>query len=156
MQAPTNLSGATAVQAQPKRSKRMFTAEEDQKLRELVETHGDHSWKIVASKVPGRTSRQCRERWRNYLSPLVKPLEWTPDEDKKLEELTELYSRNWSRIAKMFPFRTNTSVKNRWVKLQRHKRLTKTCDVVVPDKDTSCPIEFWEDEPCGDLFGLNL
>ena len=136
----------------PKRSKHMFTAEQDVQLRQLVELHGDQSWKTVASFLPGRTSRQCRERWMNYLSPLVKTMVWTPDQDQRLEELAELYSRNWSVIAKMFPYQTNTNVKNRWVKLQRHK-LGKTNDVEVNANPAQpCLIDFWVEEPVADIF----
>lgn len=151
MQSTTVPNDPSAQPAKPKRSKRMFTPEEDMKLRHLVETHGDHNWKLVASNLPGRTTRQCRERWRNYLSPLVKSITWTPEQDQRLEQLTELYARHWSNIAKLFPFQTNTSVKNRWVKLQRQKRIRESCCVdVVPTANPPCLIDFWLEEPCAD------
>ena len=157
----TNMYASLEV-PQRKRSKHMFTPEEDAQLRQQVERHGDQSWKLVASTLPGRSSRQCRERWRNYLSPQVKSLEWTPEEDAKLEELAEKYGKHWSQIATMFPFRTNTNVKNRWVKLRRNKRHKErekikqqelvnvtpqdNGEIAVIEEQPKCLIDFWDNE----------
>lgn len=35
---------------------------EDSRLREYVACYGSHKWSIVASYMPGRTAKQCRER----------------------------------------------------------------------------------------------
>ena len=39
-----------------------FNEEEDARLRELVNEYGDSSWIQIAAPMPGRNSRQCRER----------------------------------------------------------------------------------------------
>jgi hypothetical protein len=36
--------------------------------------------------MPGRTLRQCRERWLNYLSPETTNALWTVQEEKILEQ----------------------------------------------------------------------
>lgn len=39
-----------------------FTPEEDQKLRELVDKHGNRSWNLVSKLMGTRNPRQCLER----------------------------------------------------------------------------------------------
>lgn len=41
-------------------------------------------WSSVASMLPGRLGKQCRERWFNHLDPSVKKSEWTSREDEVL------------------------------------------------------------------------
>jgi hypothetical protein len=50
--------------------------EEHRLLEQLVKQFGtDRKWSIIASKIPGRTGKQCRERWLNHLrcAASVKP-----------------------------------------------------------------------------------
>lgn len=37
--------------------------EEDKKVIELVEKHGPEKWSYIASFLPGRIGKQCRERY---------------------------------------------------------------------------------------------
>ena len=37
-------------------------AQEDDKVRELVTLHGPKKWSLIASNLPGRIGKQCRER----------------------------------------------------------------------------------------------
>jgi hypothetical protein len=46
---------------------------EDLALRELVLVHGLTAWPMIASRLPGRNARQCRDRWNHYLSRLPAP-----------------------------------------------------------------------------------
>lgn len=39
-------------------------------------------WSVVASRLPGRIGKQCRERWFNHLDPSIKKGEWSPEEDR--------------------------------------------------------------------------
>jgi S-ribosylhomocysteine lyase LuxS involved in autoinducer biosynthesis len=49
-------------------NKGKWSTEEDEKLAEAVNQHGK-KWVAVALMVPGRTNKQCRERWLNHLDP---------------------------------------------------------------------------------------
>jgi hypothetical protein len=40
-----------------------WTEEEDKKVIELVEKHGPEKWSNIASFLPGRIGKQCRERY---------------------------------------------------------------------------------------------
>ena len=47
---------------------------------ELIVDIGPRHWETVAASVPGRTGKQCRERWNNQLSPLLKKCDWSSEE----------------------------------------------------------------------------
>lgn len=101
--------------------KHKFSIEEDQIIIDLVARHGEKSWRLISTKMANRTPRQCRERWRNYLSPVVQNLPWTDEEDAQLLDLTDNLGKQWAKIAKHFEKRTDTNVKNRWSLLQRKR-----------------------------------
>jgi hypothetical protein len=42
-----------------------WAEDEDIKLKDAVQMHGDKDWKEVAALVRGRTSSQCCSRWRD-------------------------------------------------------------------------------------------
>lgn len=108
----------------PRHSKRMFTKEEDNKIISLVHKLGAKDWKSVSKHMRNRSPRQCRERWRYYLSPNVGNGPWTEDEDQLLLELIKTMEGKWSQIALYFTDRTCTNVKNRYKLLKRstHKK----------------------------------
>jgi hypothetical protein len=44
-------------------------------------------WAAIASNLPGRNGKQCRERWHNQLDPSIKRESWTDEEDRILMEV---------------------------------------------------------------------
>ena len=103
---------------QPKKTSRVkFTSEEDQKLKELVARYGESNWNEVSAKLGTRTARQCRERFKNYLSPSIKNDPWTEEDDKLLKEKYKEYGPKWSLIASFFPSRSDVNIKNHWTRL---------------------------------------
>jgi hypothetical protein len=101
------------------RTKQKFTADEDRVISLMVESHGPQKWRLVAEKLHGRTARQCRERWVNYLSPSVTTAPWTAAEDALLREQVSGIGPLWSRIARLFEGRTDVLLKHRYLKLMR-------------------------------------
>jgi hypothetical protein len=102
------------VKSKPRKK---FTSEEDDLIRALVGRCRDPRfapWSEIARQVPGRTSRQVRERFQHYLSPHVAGGPWSPDEDNRLRRLHAQLGSDWAAIAAMMPGRANTAVKNRW------------------------------------------
>ncbi|CAI5734036.1 unnamed protein product [Hyaloperonospora brassicae] len=98
-----------------------WTPEEDEKLRELV-AEGKKNWGQVASLIPGRTSKQCRERWCNHLDPNINKGSYTEDEDKIIVEMQAKLGNRWSIIAQQLKGRTEDAVKIRWKSLMRGRR----------------------------------
>lgn len=116
----------TASQQERKRVRNKFTPAEDETIIRIVNEFGPRSWRLIASNLPGRSARQIRERYVNYLSPKVCNDPWTYEEDQRLREKVAQHGRKWSKIAKFFKNRTDVTIKNRWSKLQRcDKRQTE-------------------------------
>lgn len=74
----------------------VWTPEEDELLRGLIEKNGTGNCKItpitciaclicmtvgsvIAKHLPHRKGKQCRERWFNHLDPNIKKGDWTPE-----------------------------------------------------------------------------
>ncbi|OHS95821.1 hypothetical protein TRFO_38024 [Tritrichomonas foetus] len=102
------------VQGKKQISRHKFSQDEDDLLRKLVNEHGATNWRFIAENIPGRSARQCRDRWKNYLMPGISNAPWTPEEDQLLEQKYAEMGSQWSRIAKFFPSRTDINIKNRW------------------------------------------
>ena len=94
--------------------RKKFTNEEDEKLRKLVKEYGAKKWDQIAQMMPGRTGRQCRDRYRNYLIPGFFNGQWSQEEDKLLHEKFNQMGPQWARMMQFFPGRSANSLKNRW------------------------------------------
>ena len=91
-----------------------FTPEEDQKLRELVQAHGTSSWKLISNLMGTRNLRQCRERWKNYLDPVLRNDPWTLEEDQLLVQKYSEFGPRWNKISRFFVNRSDNNIRNRW------------------------------------------
>ncbi|KAJ6236488.1 myb protein [Anaeramoeba flamelloides] len=92
---------------------------EDQQLKSAIGKYGDQKWPEISSAIPGRTSKQCRERWKNKLDPNIRSDPLTKEEIEKLENLLKLYGRQWSIISNLFPNRSDNILKNYYFSKQR-------------------------------------
>eukprot|EP00591_Stephanopyxis_turris_P009512 CAMPEP_0195522554 /NCGR_PEP_ID=MMETSP0794_2-20130614/20825_1 /TAXON_ID=515487 /ORGANISM="Stephanopyxis turris, Strain CCMP 815" /LENGTH=468 /DNA_ID=CAMNT_0040652331 /DNA_START=68 /DNA_END=1474 /DNA_ORIENTATION=- len=98
-----------------------WTPEEDQQLRDAIDQHGPNSWRAVARLVPGRNTKQCKERWCKYLDPGINIGSWTPQEDAILLAAYDKHSGCWAQIAQELPGRTDNMVKVRYKSLARKR-----------------------------------
>lgn len=108
------------------RSYKKFSQNEDQILKNIVELFGAKNWRFIASMIPNKTPRQCRDRYVNYLSPDIIHSKWSSDEDKLLVEKYNEIGPCWSKLQQYFPSRTANAIKNRYkysiCKLQNSKK----------------------------------
>jgi hypothetical protein len=118
------------------RSKMKFTDEEDDFIRRQVEQTGPRCWSSIAAMIPHRTARQVRERWVNYLQPGVNNGPWSSQEDELLIRLVAHGGPKWSHIVSCFQNRTDVSLKNRYILLQRRdRRMVKKAASLLSAKD---------------------
>lgn len=99
---------------QPGLVKGPWTVEEDRKLLQWVKTQGAMKWSMCSELIPGRSGKQCRERWYNNLNPDVIKGNWTAKEDYMIFKLFSIQGSKWSKIAEHFKGRTENSIKNRF------------------------------------------
>lgn len=114
--------GTTHSRQKPVRRKSKFTREEDEQLSKLIARYGSSNWDLIASKMPNRNARQCRDRWYYSVSPDVSKEPWSQDEDQLLLWAYSKLGPKWVQISRCFRNRTDTHIKNRWLVLQRRFR----------------------------------
>jgi hypothetical protein len=117
--------------------KAKFGPDEDSLLTAAVRELGTSNWSDIAMAVPGRSGRQCRERWNNYANPNLNKEQWTSSEDTLLLEKSEELGSKWSLIAGFFKRRAKNDVRNRIFALRRRSMQTP---VYPPSCPTECPV----------------
>lgn len=94
---------------------------EDELLMKLVMGGTTRNWGEVAVMIPGRTAKQCRERWCYNLDPNIKKGGWTPEEDALIIDSQARLGNRWAAIAQQLPGRTENAVKTRIKSILRAK-----------------------------------
>ena len=74
---------------------------EDRRLLAGIHRFGLNNWSTIAAFVGNsRTKNQCFQRWTRGLNPQIRHERWTPEEEKKLQQLVESSKDpKWSTIA---------------------------------------------------------
>ena len=109
---------ALSLAAKPKKT---WSKEEDEKLKQLIESNGEGNWSYIASCMGDRSGKQCRERWHNHLSPAVNKGEWTEEEDRIIREMRKEVGNQWSLMRKYLVGRSDNAIKNRFNAAERCK-----------------------------------
>ena len=116
-----------------------WTQEEDNMLKKAVDRKGPKNWEVISECVPGRSAKQCRERWIIRFDKKYNHSVWTPEEDEQLISFQKQFGNKFSRITKKMNSRSPIQVKNRWKYLKKHKL------VMSNDADDSV-FDFWTED----------
>uniref|UniRef100_M4B353 Uncharacterized protein n=1 Tax=Hyaloperonospora arabidopsidis (strain Emoy2) TaxID=559515 RepID=M4B353_HYAAE len=98
-----------------------WSVEEDAILMEMM-LKGYDNWRQVSNNIPGRTAKQCRERWRNRLDPSINKSPFTEEEDEAIQQAYAKYGNRWTQIAELLPGRTEDAIKLRWKVLNPNQK----------------------------------
>ncbi|CAM9945763.1 unnamed protein product, partial [Choristocarpus tenellus] len=98
--------------------KGQWSPQEDELLVKLV-GDGFKNWGALSANLPGRTSKQCRERWCHHLDPSIVRGEWTVEEDRIIADMHRRMGNKWSAMAPALAGRTENAIKTRWKAIER-------------------------------------
>jgi hypothetical protein len=94
--------------------------DEDIKLKDAIQLHGDKDWAAISAMVPGRTKKQCSNRWHDVLDAKIGRVsrhkcKWTAIEDSKLKHAVQTHGdKGWAAISALVPGRTGKQCCSRW------------------------------------------
>tara|TARA_B110001452_G_scaffold264477_1_gene267544 strand:- start:3314 stop:4591 length:1278 start_codon:yes stop_codon:yes gene_type:complete len=109
LEPPAAYAGETPIRAVG-----TWSDEEDAMLLAVVKDRGPSKWSSIASRVPGRSGKQCRERWHNHLNPSIFKGEWLPEEDASILESFLEHGSSWAAFSLRMSGRTDNAIKNRF------------------------------------------
>ncbi|WOK91902.1 hypothetical protein Cni_G00593 [Canna indica] len=109
-----------------------WTSEEDQKLIDYIQKHGQGNWRTLPKKAGlARCGKSCRLRWTNYLRPDIKRGRFSFEEEEAIIQLHSMLGNKWSTIAARLPGRTDNEIKNYWNTHIRKRLLRMGIDPVT-------------------------
>jgi Myb-like DNA-binding domain len=104
-----------------RRKRTTWTEDEDKELSRVVKAlRADTDkvcWSTVMKMMPGRDSKQCRDRYLNHLDPqaIHNKSAWSEEEDRILLKFIKKHGTRWRLMqATVLPNRTELTIKNRW------------------------------------------
>jgi hypothetical protein len=108
--------------------------QEDAHLLALVAQHGTSDWKRVSASFPSRTTKQCRDRFVQHLSPSVDKSPWQAGEERLLFVLQAELGSRWTVVARYLPGRSESSAKNHYYSaIRRVERFHKVSSAAAAD-----------------------
>jgi hypothetical protein len=117
--------------------------DEDSKLKDAIQTHGDKDWVAILSLVPGRTRHQCYRRWNDALKPSIgranaRKGKWTGAEDSLLRHAVQTRGdKDRVALSALIPGRTTMQCRNRWKykkHMDPHRSTTRGTEHITPKK----------------------
>ncbi|CAM9732690.1 unnamed protein product, partial [Ectocarpus sp. 8 AP-2014] len=92
-----------------------FSSVEDIELRRAVAHYTGELkgqvWKKIALSLPGRSAKQCRDRWFNYLDTNLKTTPWSTQDFRLLHLAQAALGKNqWAKIKRILPQRSSVGI----------------------------------------------
>jgi len=129
----------------PPLKKGPWTPQEDKRLKDYVEAHGEGNWNQVQRNAGlNRCGKSCRLRWANHLRPDLKKGPFDAEEVDKIIKFHIMWGNKWAKMASHLPGRTDNEIKNYWnTRLKKHQRAglpiyPEYLLSRVPDQDMNC------------------
>jgi hypothetical protein len=110
-----------------RRRTKPWTPEEDERLRQLVQLRGPHSWPAIAAELgSSRSSDAVSQHWQRVLAPDIRKGKWSDVEDTALfVAIHEHSDHNWSGVSAFMKdqghLRTGIQCRSRFQNMQRRK-----------------------------------
>lgn len=101
------------------KAKQRWSDDETSRLEEIVGRYGPQNWSGIAQFIPGRSAKQCRERWRTFCDPEFNKDTWSHADEQLLIDLHAVHGSKWARISPFLDNRSPVAIRNRWVSIQR-------------------------------------
>ena len=113
-------NGCEQKSQQKVNGKGQWTTQEDKLLLDAMASFKGHiCWEELSKQIPGRTAKQCRERWLYYIGNDVRKGAWTAIEDSILREKYLEYGSKWKFFEAFLPGRKCYAIRNRMQLLNR-------------------------------------
>lgn len=100
---------------------RKWERSEDIIIIDSVTSNGHGKWKELSVLLPGRSPKQIRERYLNYLEPGKNQNPWTSEEDALLRAKHRIFGNSWNSLKQFFDGRSAAQIKNRWKDLNHQQ-----------------------------------
>jgi transcription factor MYB, plant len=85
---------------EPPLKKGPWTPEEDKRLKDYVEAHGEGNWNQVQRNAGlNRCGKSCRLRWANHLRPDLKKGPFDAEEVEKIIKFHIMWGNKWAKMA---------------------------------------------------------
>jgi len=84
----------------PPLKKGPWTPQEDKRLKDYVEAHGEGNWNQVQRNAGlNRCGKSCRLRWANHLRPDLKKGPFDAEEVDKIIKFHIMWGNKWAKMA---------------------------------------------------------
>lgn len=114
-----------------------WSSDEDQKLIELVESTQPVKWVRISASMGTRSSKQCRERYHNYLKPSLNRQRITEEEGHLIEKLVNVHGKRWAEISRHLVGRSDNAIKNWWNANTNRRRYSNSHIQSSPESSVS-------------------